>query len=92
MKERGGVDLQLHSFLPFTVDGVSGHLHAPTVISLENETPVPIGWWGRYTTALLLTLWRRDKSLASPRNSTICQMFNPWPTHSTDYAIMISLY
>jgi hypothetical protein len=64
MKERGGVDVQLHSFLPLAVDGVSGHLHT----SLGKQIPVPIKWQGRYTTELLLTLWRRDKSLASPRN------------------------
>ena len=48
--------------------GVSGHLHAPTVLSLRKQTPVPMEWQGRYTTELLLTLWRRDKSIACPRN------------------------
>jgi len=70
MKERGrgGVDLEFYSFLPLAVDGVSGHFHAPTVLSLGKQTPVPIEWQGRYTTELLLILGRREKSLASPRN------------------------
>jgi len=67
MKERRGVDLQFHSFLPLAVDGVSGHFHAPTVIPRETDSSA-IEWQGRYTTELLLTLQRRDKSLASPRN------------------------
>jgi hypothetical protein len=92
MKERGGVKLQPHSFLPLAVDGMNGHVHAPTVLSLGKETPVPIKWWGRYTPELLLTLWRKDTSLASPRNWTIHQMFNPWPNHSSDYAILIPLF
>jgi hypothetical protein len=47
MKERGGVYIQLHSFLTLALDGVTTHLHAPTVLPLGKETPVPIEWQGR---------------------------------------------
>jgi hypothetical protein len=101
MKGRGGSGLQLHAFLPLAVDGASGHLHAPTVLSLGKQTPVPTEWQGRYTTELLLTLWRRDKSLPLPgieqsiRCSTLglitllamCSWF-----HSTKYCLLLTIF
>jgi hypothetical protein len=47
---------------------VSGKLHAPAVLTAENETPEHIGWKAGWAPEAVWTLCKREKYLAPARD------------------------
>lgn len=64
------MEVQLHSNLTLTTDGVSGQLHVPAALPPEKESVVPAKQKAGWAPQPVLTSWVRYKYVATGGNRT----------------------
>jgi len=70
IKALGRVEVSLHPFLTWALDGGEWSAYTLRALALGTECLVPTEWEAEFARDPLWTFWRRDKSLALARNHT----------------------
>ena len=70
MKAHEEMEVQLHSTLTSTTDGMSGQLYVPTALPPGKESVVPTEQKAGWAPEPVFTFWRRYKYVASGGNRT----------------------